>query len=175
MKDEINENIDSEVDGDKFYEIDKLILDEKEWRKSVFGIKPEYIYDIKRQNSMTCIHENEVNKITKWNLLHDVLNPYKHTKNKNSHYSPIIHVCMNTGKGRDKFKTFWILLDSECGYTIVIVRLIRKLTPKEDAVIKWHTQGGSITTNLNIKIYFTSPELSMMEIVTWIFSCRRLR
>ena len=29
----------------------------KEWHKRVFEVKLEYIYDIKIQNGMTCIHE----------------------------------------------------------------------------------------------------------------------
>ena len=49
---------------------------------------------------MNCIHENKVNKISEWNLLLDILNPSKLNKNINSHYSRIIHGCMNTRKGR---------------------------------------------------------------------------
>ena len=33
--------------------------------------------------------------------------------------------------------------------------------------MQWHTQGGSITTNIKVKIYFTLPELSATEILTW--------
>ena len=29
---------------------------------------------------MTCIHENQVNKIAECNLLHDIINTSKHTK-----------------------------------------------------------------------------------------------
>ena len=38
------------------------------------------IYVIKIQNRMTYIHENKLNKISKCNLLHDILNPSKGTK-----------------------------------------------------------------------------------------------
>ena len=76
---------------------------------------------------MNYIHNNEVNKLAECNLLHDMLNPSKCTKNKNSHYSPIIHGCMNTHKGRAKFKNVWILLDSACSFTIVMRLLISKL------------------------------------------------
>ena len=31
--------------------------------------------------------------------------------------------------------------------------------------MQWHTQAGSITTNLKVKIYFTLPELCVMKIV----------
>ena len=55
---------------------------------------------------MNCIHKNEVNIISEFSLLHDILNPLKITKHLNSHYSPIIHGCMNTRKGRAKFKIF---------------------------------------------------------------------
>ena len=48
---------------------------------------------------MTRIYDNEVNNISECNLLHDIINPPKLTKNLNSHYSPIIHGCMNTIKG----------------------------------------------------------------------------
>ena len=49
---------------------------------------------------MTCIRENKVNIIAEWNLLHDILNPSKHTRNINIHYSPIINGCINKQKGR---------------------------------------------------------------------------
>ena len=52
-----------------------------------------------------CIHDNEVNNISECNLLHDLINPLKHTKNLNCHYSPTLHGCMNT-KGKLKFKNF---------------------------------------------------------------------
>ena len=35
--------------------------------------------------------------------------------------------------------------------------------------MKYHTQAGSITTNLKVEIYFTLPELSTMKIVMWNF------
>ena len=55
---------------------------------------------------MTRINDNEVNKIAECNLLHDIINPPKPTKYLNSHYSPILHGCMNTRKGKAKFKKF---------------------------------------------------------------------
>ena len=76
---------------------------------------------------------------------------------------------MNKKKGRAKFKNFRILLDNGCIATIVMVRLITKLNPKEDYVMQCHTQAINITTNLKVKIYFTLPESSEMEIVE--FSC----
>ena len=106
MKYETHENIYYDVDENDLYHIDKMSLDEKKWRKRAFEREIEYTYDIKRQNGKSYIHENEVNKIAECNLLHDILNPYKRTKNVNSPYSPIIHVCMNTRKGKAKFKKF---------------------------------------------------------------------
>ena len=58
-----------------------------------------------------------------------------------------------------KFRNFLFLLDSGCSSTIVIGWLI-KITPKEEAVIHYHTQSGSITTNLKVSIDFNIPELS---------------
>ena len=55
---------------------------------------------------MTPIHNNEVNKIAECNLLHDKINTPKRTKKLNSHYSHILHGCMNTRHGRETFKTF---------------------------------------------------------------------
>ena len=49
-------------------------------KKCVFESKLNYIYDIKIQNSMNCIHKNEVNNIAEFNLLHDIVNPSKCTK-----------------------------------------------------------------------------------------------
>ena len=55
---------------------------------------------------MSYIHENEVNKIAQSNLLHNIINPYKCTEKFNIHYSPILHVRMNTQKGKYKFNNF---------------------------------------------------------------------
>ena len=52
---------------------------------------------------MMQIHNNEVNNIAECIFLHDIINPPKRTKNLNSYYSPILHVCMNTRKGKAKF------------------------------------------------------------------------
>ena len=79
---------------------------------------------------MTCIHENEVNKISECNLLHDILNTSKRTKIFNIHYSPILHVCMDKRKGREKFKNFQILLCSGCSYKLLIGSLIKNLVLK---------------------------------------------
>ena len=48
--------------------------------------------------------------------------------------------------------------------------LIQKLTPKEDDMTKWHTQAGSITANLKVRIDFTLPELIVIKIMTWGFN-----
>ena len=45
----------------------------------------------------------------------------------------------------------------------------KKLTPKEDNVMQWHTQAGKITTNLEVTVDFTLPELSATKIVAWNF------
>ena len=76
---------------------------------------------------MTCIHEKKANKLSEGNLLHDTLNPPKHTKSLNIHYYPIIQICMNTRKGKAGFKKFQILLDSGCSSTIIMGRLMQKL------------------------------------------------
>ena len=76
---------------------------------------------------MTRIHDDKVNNISKCNLLYDILNPPKCTKKLNNHYYPIIHECMNTRKGKTKFKNFRILLDSGGSSKIVMGRLFKKL------------------------------------------------
>ena len=74
---------------------------------------------------------------------------------------------MNTRKGRAKFNNFLILLDSICSSTVVMRRIIAKINPKKDYVIKWHTQAGNIATNIKVEIYFTLPEFSATKIMTW--------
>ena len=86
----------------------------------MFEIELKNTYDIEIHNGMTFIHGNKVNKSDKCNLLHDILNPPKRTKKLNNKYSPILHVCMNTIKGKEKFKNFQIILDSGCSSTIVM-------------------------------------------------------
>ena len=75
---------------------------------------------------MNCIYDNKVNNTAKCNVLYDIINTPKRTKNSNIHYSPtpILHGCTNTREGKEKFKNFLILLDSGCSSTIVMGRLV---------------------------------------------------
>ena len=75
---------------------------------------------------MTRIHDKEVNKISEYNLLHDIINPPKQNKDLNNHYSTILHGCMNNRRGREKLKNFRIILDSGCISTILMGRLVEK-------------------------------------------------
>ena len=50
---------------------------------------------------------------------------------------------------------------------ILMGRLVEKLHPDKYDVMQWHTQAGNITTNHNVKVYFTLPKLSVMNVVTW--------
>ena len=59
---------------------------------------------------MMRINNNEVKNIAECNLLYDIINPPKRAKKLNSRYSPILHGCMNTRKGRANFNNFQILL-----------------------------------------------------------------
>ena len=69
---------------------------------------------------MTCINDDEINKTAEYNLLHDIFNLPKQTKHLNIHCSPILRGCMNTIHGKEKFKNFQILLNSEFSSTIVV-------------------------------------------------------
>ena len=84
---------------------------------------------------MTCMHKNIVNKRPECNLLHDILNPPKHNKILNIHYSPILQGYINICKGEAKFKNFQILLDSVCSSTIIMVRPTKKISERRcDAI-----------------------------------------
>ena len=50
------------------------------------------------------INDNEEKNISEWNLLHDIINPPKNSKNIDSHYSLILHPCMNTKKWKRSSK-----------------------------------------------------------------------
>ena len=66
----------------EMYELDKLSHgdSQKEWHKCAFEIKLENIYVMKSWNDMNRINDNKVNNMVEFNLLHDILNPSKHTK-----------------------------------------------------------------------------------------------
>ena len=74
---------------------------------------------------------------------------------------------MDTKKGKARFNNFQILLESVFSSTIIMVSLIQKLPPEEDALIQWHMKAVKITNNLKVKIDFTLPELSTTKIVKW--------
>ena len=116
---------------------------------------------------MIHIHEKEVIKIAKCNLLHEIINPPKRAKNFNIHHYPIVHGCTNTRHDSEKFKNFRIILDIGFSSTIVMGILFEKLHPEKDSVIQCHTQAIYITTNYKVKVYFTLPALSATNVVTW--------
>ena len=93
-------------------------------------------YDINRPNSMNHIHDNKENIISEWNLLHDILNLSERTRNINIHCYLIPHVCLNTKKGKARFNSFRILLDSGCSSRIVMIMLIENLSAKKDDVMQ---------------------------------------
>ena len=43
----------------------------------------------------------------------------------------------------------------------------KKLNPKEDSVMQWHTQAFNIATNMRVKIYFSLPKVSRTKTMTW--------
>ena len=74
---------------------------------------------------------------------------------------------MNIREGKAKFKNVRILLYTVCIYTILLGIIVQKPGPKKDAVMQWHMQSGTITTNLNAEVEFTLPEFSTTNAVTW--------
>ena len=85
----------------------------------------------------------------------------------NIHYYHILHIFMNTIIGRESFNKLPIPLDSRCSSTIVMGRIVEKLCLEKDYVMQWHTQAGNITTNFKVKVYFTLPTRSAMNVMTW--------
>ena len=73
---------------------------------------------------------------------------------------------MNTKKGKAKFKNFRVLLESGRCSTILMGILV-KIGLEEDSPMQWNIQAVNITTNLQIKVYFTLPALSASNVVTW--------
>ena len=116
---------------------------------------------------MVQINDIEVKNIAECNVLHDIINPRKRAKYINIHYYPILHGCMDTRKGRVKFKNFRVLLDIGCSSRIAMRRIGQKSCPEKDAVMQWKTKAGNITTNLKVNVYFTLPALSETNVVTW--------
>ena len=99
-----------------------------EWHKHGFECGHENTYGIENRNDMTRINDDEVNNISECNFLHDIIHFPKHNKNLNSHYYPILHVCINTRHSRSKVKNFQTLLDSGCSYMVLMGRLVKKIT-----------------------------------------------
>ena len=123
----------------------------KELRKCVFESKLKNMYDINSLNDMNNIHDNKVNIIVEFNLLHDILNTSEHTQNIKSHHFPILHGYMNTCRGRAKFQKFRIFLDNGCISKIIMRTLITTLKTKDDYMMQCYTQEVHLITNLKVK------------------------
>ena len=74
---------------------------------------------------------------------------------------------MNTISGKAKFKNFRILFYSGRISTVVMGRLVEKVSPKKEAVLQWHTQAGNNNTNIKVEVKFTLPKVSVKIVVTW--------
>ena len=48
-----------------------------DWHKRAFVYEQRNLYGIENKNDMMCKHNNEVNNISEFNLLHDITNPPK--------------------------------------------------------------------------------------------------
>ena len=72
---------------------------------------------------MNNIRDNYVNNIPERDLLNDILNPSKRTKNEDCSYSLILHGFINKCVGRAKY-TYNILLDIGYSSTILMRRLM---------------------------------------------------
>ena len=101
------------------------------------------------------------------NLIYDIINPIKRANKLNSHYSHILHVCMNTRKGKAKFKNLHMLLYSGCTSNILMGRIVKKLASEKYSLMQWNTQARNITTNLKVKVDFTLSALSATNVVMW--------
>ena len=75
----------------------------------------------------------------------------KQTKYINLQYSPILHGCMNTCRGKAKFETFGIILKSVCSSGFINVRITTKLKTEEYVLMQFKTQAGNIITNKKVK------------------------
>ena len=62
---------------------------------------------MKRLNDINIMHYNKVINIAEYNLLHDIINDSKFIININSHNLFILHVCMNTRRGKANLRTSW--------------------------------------------------------------------
>ena len=93
------------------------------------------------------MHDNDINIIPEWILLHDVLNPYKFSKHNNGHYFPTMYGCMNKRIDREKIN----IEESGCSSKIVT----RRISNPQKSMTQWKTQEGNITTHHKVKIYFT--------------------
>ena len=80
------------------------------------------------------------------NVLSNPLNPTEHEKSKTSEYSPILHGCMNSRSGGERFGKFRIKLYSRSSSTILMGKMMsqrkHKIKPK---INTWKTQAGKFT------------------------------
>ena len=99
--------MDSDYDENDPYQVDKISLEENkeklEWFKREFEYVQKNSYEIEKRNYMIHIHDKEVSKIAKYDILHDIINPPKRVIILRRHYCPLIRGCMNTRNGRAKF------------------------------------------------------------------------
>ena len=58
-------------------------------------------------------------------------------------------------------------MDSGFSPTVVMVRIVGKLSVEKDDQMQWHMQAENITTNIKVKVDFNLPALSATNVVTW--------
>ena len=77
-------HLDSDFNENYLYQVEETSLEENEekleWHKRAFECKLKNSSGIEKWNYLIHIHEKEVNKTAKWNLLHDIINPTEYIK-----------------------------------------------------------------------------------------------
>jgi hypothetical protein len=87
---------------------------------------------------------------------------------KNTDLAPILYGRLRTGLEHPNPRTIKILLDSGASASIIQYNCVEKLRLKQQRdPLKWKTAAGELSTNYQVDIEFSLPELHESRMVQW--------
>ena len=98
---------------------------------------------------------------------------HKHKQNnlksvENTDLAPILYGRLRTGLEQPNPRTVKILLDSGTSASIIKAQYIQKLRLKKyKNPLQWKTAAGELSTNYQVDIEFSLPELHESRMVQW--------
>ena len=100
--------------------------------------------------------------------LRDHTYKYKQTKQE---LVPLLFAKINSQKGKEKWETVKVLIDSGASATIISEEFVKKLQVKKETATSWGTAAGTFTTTGKVNLEIQFPGIESVRHSTYGITC----